>query len=249
MRLIGYLRVSTQSQVEGGLGLEVQRQAIAEFCVKHQHSVHFLADEGVSGTVPLQEREALTDALRMVRAGDANGLIVHRLDRLARLLVVQEAALAAFWASDAVVFEAGAGEIRRDDPEDPYRTALRQITGVVSELERRTVVARMASGRRLKRDRGGYVGGAPRLGLRAEEGVLVPAPAEAETIGRIAALRSAGLSWRAVIRVLEAEGRKPKRGGSWHPEVARRALKTKLQEEVDSTLQHVSPRVGPSVVG
>jgi DNA invertase Pin-like site-specific DNA recombinase len=61
--------------------------------------------------------------------GTAEGLIVARLDRLARSLTVQEATLGLLWRRGATVFSADNGEVHADDPDDPMRTAIRQVMG------------------------------------------------------------------------------------------------------------------------
>jgi DNA invertase Pin-like site-specific DNA recombinase len=96
-----------------------------------------------------------------VADGEADGLVVHRVDRLARELHVQEVALAhARSAGEHVkVFEvAEGGEIKRDDPHDPQRKFLRQVMGAAAELVRGMIAARLQGGRRRKAARGGYIG-------------------------------------------------------------------------------------------
>jgi DNA invertase Pin-like site-specific DNA recombinase len=88
--------------------------------------------------------------------------VVHRPDRLARELHVQEAALAHAWGlGDHVrVFEAAEGaEILRESPDDPQRRFLRQVLGAAAELERGLIRARLRGGQRRKQARGGYTGG------------------------------------------------------------------------------------------
>jgi DNA invertase Pin-like site-specific DNA recombinase len=225
MKVIGYIRVSTSGQAEDGLGLDVQRAAIHGWADRLSHElIEVIADEGISGTLQAHERPGLARALDLVRTGEVDAVVVHRLDRLARLLTVQEAALAAVWSADGRVFEVTGGEVLRDDPEDPMRTAIRQVMGIFSQLERATVVARMTAGRRLKAERGGYAGGAPGFGWTAQERDLVMEPDEQRTLQRVLELREVGLSWRKIAVVLADEGRTPKRAAVWHPETLRRLV-------------------------
>ncbi|HEV2928352.1 MAG TPA: hypothetical protein VGW74_06645 [Propionibacteriaceae bacterium] len=48
------------------------------------------------------------------------------------------------------MFTTDQGEVLRDDPDDPMRTAMRKMAGVMYELDRRLVVPRLRRGRRLK---------------------------------------------------------------------------------------------------
>ncbi len=224
--LIGYVRVSTDRQAEEGLGLDVQEGAIRAWCGAQGHALLVIhRDEGVSGTKDVEHRPGLANALAAVE-DLAEGLVVHKLDRLARSLSVQEAVLAQVWKHGGRVFAADSGEVLRDDPDDPMRTAMRQMAGVFAQLERAMIAARMRAGRRLKASRGGYAHGAPRYGFRAEDKELVPDGTEQATVARIVELRSQEppLSLRQIAATLEAEGRRPKRGERWHPKVLARIL-------------------------
>lgn len=224
--IIGYIRVSTDRQADEGFGLEVQEVVIRDWCSARGHElVGIHRDEGLSGSLDAGERPGLSAALETIESGEAEALVVHKLDRLARSLTVQEAALAHIWRSGGEVFSVDAGAVLRDDPDDPVRTAMRQMIGVFSQLERGMISARMRAGRRLKAERGGYAGGRPRYGYRAEERELVPVFAEQEAIRLASQLRCKGLSYRAIACELESAGFK-RRGGSarWHAIQVARAL-------------------------
>ena len=121
-----------------------------------------IRDAGVSGTT--DEREGLTEALAAVRYNGADGLVVHTLDRLARSLTVQEAALQQVWSAGGRVFTVDQGEVLADDPEDPVRTFVRQVLGAVSQLEAGMIARRLRRGRQHKAEQGGYAFGGPPLG-------------------------------------------------------------------------------------
>jgi DNA invertase Pin-like site-specific DNA recombinase len=95
------------------------------------------------------------------------------------------------------------------------RTALRQVQGVINELDRNMIRKRLRDGRRVKRERGGYVGGRPPYGYRAEGGELVEDEGEQQVIRRIRDLADSGFSTRAIADVLNAEGETLKSGGRW----------------------------------
>jgi hypothetical protein len=82
----------------------------------------------------------------------------------------------------------------------------------------------MAKGRREKKAQGGYVAGSPRFGMKAHDKALVVHEEEAEIIARIRALRDEGLSLRAIVRQLEADGVPSKLGARWHPTTVARLL-------------------------
>ncbi len=129
-RAIGYVRVSTERQAEKGSSLADQERLIRSWARTHGYrlvAVH--SDEGVSGTCDAVDRRGLTAALETLRGGQAEVLVVLTLDRLARSLTVQEAVLSHAWKAGAQVFTLDAGEVQQDDPDDPMRTALRQMMG------------------------------------------------------------------------------------------------------------------------
>lgn len=223
MKLVAYLRVSTDKQVEEGLGLPVQRAGIKAWAKANGHRIAaWYSDEGISGSNGVDTRVGLLDALAALKDGEAAGLVVYRLDRLARNLTVQETTLAAVWAMGSTVFSVDLGEVPRDDPDDPMKTALRQMIGVFAQLERGMIAARLRAGKRMKAERGGYAGGRPRYGFDAVDGELRPNPAEQEVIATARRMAGDGLSLRQIAAALTEEGHRPKAGAVWHPlQVAR----------------------------
>jgi DNA invertase Pin-like site-specific DNA recombinase len=226
MDLVSYLRVSTDKQVDG-YGLDNQRADIAKWCKVNGHRiVAEYVDAGVSGTLDPAERLGLRQALDdLCPPPLARGLVVARLDRLARSLTVQEACLQIAWQAGGSVFTVDAGEILADDEDDPMRTAIRQMAGVFAQLDRASLKKRLRAGRRAHMAKGNFGGGVPPLGLKAVEGKLVPDESEQETVTRIMELRNAGASYREIGAVLESEGRKTKRGGTrWTPPTVARIV-------------------------
>ncbi len=224
MRVVGYIRVSTDRQADEGFGLAVQEQEIRRWCREHGHRLACLyRDEGVSGSNGLDTRLGLADALDALRNGSARGLVVYRLDRLARDVVLQEQLLAECRKINVEVFSCSSSEsdLLRDDPSDPSRKMVRVIMGSVADYERSMIGLRLSAGRRRKAQSGGYAYGAPPFGWAAIDGDLVVDESETATVRRIAELRAVGTSLRAIAQQLEAEGHAPRRGLHWHPKVIR----------------------------
>jgi DNA invertase Pin-like site-specific DNA recombinase len=220
--------VSTDRQAEEGTGLGVQLDTIREWASAHSHKLTKpYSDEGVSGTNELAHRPALADAMMLLRQHKADGIVVYRLDRLARDLVLQEQLLREFRRLGADLYSTSEAENAYlvDDPKDPSRKMIRQILGVVSEYERSMIALRLRSARDRKALNGGYAGfGSPAYGLRSEGGELVAVADEQVTIRRIKSLRDEGKSIRETIAILDADGISPKRGGTWHPTTISRIL-------------------------
>ena len=229
MRLAVYCRTSTANGA-GSDSLEAQADVCRAWADEHGHEIAAVhRDDAISGSVGIEGRPGLHAALLALDSGEADGLIVHRLDRLARELHVQEVALARAWnAGDHVaVFEAVEGEIKRDDPDDPHRRFLRQVMGAAAELERGLIRARLQGGRRRKAARGGYIGGTrlhDRYGFKLVNGEYVADDAEQAVIARMAGLREHGATWAAVAAALNFDEIHPPSGAAWYPMTCRRIL-------------------------
>lgn len=82
--MLGYCRVSTAEQAESRNGLDAQRAAIDTEAARRGWTVEHFADEGKSGK---HVNEGLRDVLDLLAAGQADGLVVTKLDRLARSVI------------------------------------------------------------------------------------------------------------------------------------------------------------------
>lgn len=226
MHLVGYVRVSSDSQVDG-FGLVEQERAIRRWSRANGHRVIEVArDEGRSGSLHAEDRPGLSAALDVLHRPGVDGMVVARLDRLARSLAVQEAALAVAWRRGASVYAADFGEVLADDPDDPMRAALRQMVGVFAQLDRAQVVKRLRDGRRAKAAAGRHAAGSYPYGFagvgRGRDRDAAPLEAEQQAVRRILELRSAGQSYRAIAATLDAEGHRPRRAGSWSAAAVRK---------------------------
>jgi DNA invertase Pin-like site-specific DNA recombinase len=194
-RMVGYLRVSTEEQAQHGYGLDAQEHELRRAADFYGWELlELVRDEGLSGST--LERPGLQRALAMVAAGDADGLVVAKLDRLTRsvvdfgdLLEWFEDARAAFVALDVKV-----------DTSTPGGRMVAQVLVVVAEWERRTIAARTKAGLDALRAQGKPTG-RPSVADR---------PELAERIRRMR--DEEGLSLRAIADVLSDEGIPTARG-------------------------------------
>jgi DNA invertase Pin-like site-specific DNA recombinase len=123
------------------------------------------------------------------------------------------------------VFSVDGGEVHEDDPDDPMRTAMRQMRGVFAQLDRGQVVKRLRDGRKAKAASGRKAVGAYAYGTRGHgtgrERDAVADPVEAVAVRRIVELRQAGESYRTIAAALDAEGHRPRRAEQWSPMAVR----------------------------
>jgi DNA invertase Pin-like site-specific DNA recombinase len=81
---IGYIRVSTVKQGTKGVSLQEQRDAILRYAERNQLNVTTWLEE--METAAKQGRPVFNQALKLLRSGKAQGIILHKLDRGARNL-------------------------------------------------------------------------------------------------------------------------------------------------------------------
>ena len=199
---LGYMRVSTEEQADKRNGLEAQRAAIDAEAERRDWQVEHFADEGSSGKYI---NGGLRNALQLLAAGQADGLIVAKLDRLARSIVhaanVIEDAQAQGWS--LVVLDMNV---------DLTTAAGRMMAHTVvnfAQYERELISERTKAGLAAKKRRGERIG-RPRL---AQPGV----------VRRIVLDRNAGLSFDRIARALTTEGiLSPAGRPTWQPSTVRR---------------------------
>jgi DNA invertase Pin-like site-specific DNA recombinase len=213
-RALGYVRVSTTDQAERGQGLNIQRRGIREYCRAHRLLLlEILGDDGISGASGLQGRPGLAEALTRIERHEASVLVLFRLDRLARDLLLQETVVERLRLGGGSVVSVSEPDV---DSNEPTRILIRQVLGAISQYEKTLLKARMAAGRKLKAQRGGYTGGIPRFGYSAFRHEYVPLESEQRIISRIKVQRAEGATFQAIADGLNTDGLPAKLGGSWH---------------------------------
>lgn len=226
MNLAGYIRVSTEGQVDA-FGKDVQIEAQVRWAGLNGHTVtEWFEEDAVSGKTDGGDRPVL--AALLARADEFDGILFFDATRIARRLYVQETLLALVWATGLKVFTTTAGVLEEND-DDPTRIMIRQILGVVAEFEHRSIVKKLHGARRIKASRGGYIGGIPEYG-KSVVGVgkvaqFVQNDVESKVIREIGVAHSHGESLRSIARGLNASGVRTKTGKEWTPVQVSRIIK------------------------
>ena len=219
MKAIGYLRVSTQGQVDEGVSLAAQEAKLRAWAeLSSAAEVRLFRDEGISGK-RADNRPGLQAALAVVGKGDA--LVVYSLSRLSRstrdLLELAE-----------MVRERGADLVSLTEKIDTSGAAgkmIFRVLAVLCEFERDLVSDRTKAALRFKWTQGEKTGGDVPFGFRARDGRLIVDAGEQTIIRAIVRQHKHGGSLRAICRRLEHDGAKRKGGStSWHPETVRAIL-------------------------
>lgn len=224
-RVVGYIRVSTENQADGGVSLDAQRAKLEAYAMAMDLDlVGIEEDAGLSAKT--LGRPALQRALAMLDSGPAEGLLVAKLDRLTRSVRDLGELVDRYFASKCSLLSV-ADSI--DTRSAAGRLVLNVLTSVAQwereatgERTRDALAHLKASGVRL----GGEALGWERLDETDAEGRRVVRAVERDgaTIKRILELRAEGSTLRAIAERLTIEGHRTKRGGKWAPETVRLVL-------------------------
>ncbi len=216
LTLAGYCRVSTDNQKEEGT-IEIQQKALVEYAKANRHElVEVFSDEGISGAREPGERRGWIALYNYLDEHGAHGVLVYKLDRLARDLRIQENII-----HDLQVKKAKAIiSIKEPDMDstDPVRVLMRQILGSFAEYEKKVIAMRLRAGRLNKARKGRYAGGVAPTGYRAKEKELTIDAEEAQLVRAIFHMkRYRRMSLRAIAEKLNQQGiPTPKGGERWY---------------------------------
>jgi DNA invertase Pin-like site-specific DNA recombinase len=225
-RAVGYVRVSTERQADGGVSLDAQRAKLAAYAVAMDLDlVEIIEDAGYSAKT--LDRPGISRALAMLDAGEVDALLVAKLDRLTRSVRDLGALVERYFASRCSLLSVA-------DSIDTRSAAGRLVLNVlasVAQWEREATAERTRDALAQVKAEGVRLGGEA-LGWRRgdetdEEGrrVVVGVESEARTVARIVALRRDGLSLREIAATLTDEGYATKRGGEWAAATVRLVLR------------------------
>lgn len=219
MKVIGYVRVSTEEQATAGVSLDAQRAKLEQYASLYDlELVDVVIDAGASAKN--LRRDGLTSALAALDAGKAEGLLVCKLDRLTRSVRDLADLLEQYFGNRFALLSVA----EKVDTSSAAGRMILNIMATVSQWEREVIGERTSAALQHKISQGEHVG-APALGYEVAEGALRTVEGEQETVNRIAELHAEGLTLRDIAAKLTAEGRKTKRGGEWHPQTVARVIK------------------------
>jgi site-specific DNA recombinase len=187
-KLLDYIRVSTAEQSHKGRSLAGQRTRLQEVAAREGFELVRVIEEVVSGA---QERDGLAEAQARILAGEAQGLIFLKVDRVGRSMVHLLKVVNWAVANRVDLLSADEGwQVREGEQVDkmlPFRLAMAEV-----ELER------------------------IREGLKAARAKGVRLGRPAEHVGEIAQLatqlRRQGLTLREVAEELNRRGYRNRRG-------------------------------------
>ena len=223
LRVLGYIRVSTDEQATSGLSLINQQRRIEDYCKLYNLDlVRVKHDAGASGKN--LNREGMAAVLGELEQRSIDGVIAMKLDRLTRSLRDCAELIERFFTE-----KAGLQLFTVDEKIDTCTSGGRLVINVimsVNQWEREIIAERtknalqgkIARGERCGRVRFGYT-------LADDGKTLVPDPEEQKAIALLRQWDEDGKKYREMIEMLEEMGIDCKEPGSiWYPGTIRRIL-------------------------
>jgi DNA invertase Pin-like site-specific DNA recombinase len=206
MRVLAYIRVSTEEQSDSRAGLDAQRAAIARECKRRGWEiVETLEDAGYSAKD--LRRPGIRAALEQLERKKADGLVVSKLDRLSRSMID-------FTALMSKAQRQGWALVALDAPVDtttPAGEAMAHVLAVFAQFERRLIGQRTREALAQKKAQG------VRLGRPRQ---LPPTVRR-----RIKRRRKAGKSLSEIAAELNRDHVATAQGGArWYPSTVRAVL-------------------------
>lgn len=217
-RFISYLRVSTQRQGRSGLGLDAQREAVANYLNGGSWKLIQELIEVESGKS--KDRPKLAEALRLCRIYNAT-LLVAKLDRLARNVAFVSA-----------LMDSGVKFVAVDLPEANELTV--HIMAAMAEYEAKAISARTKAALAAAKAKGTQLGGLRwNLASVSKRGRAAALKVRKEKAGKraadllpvVQAIQNDGaVSLRQIAAVLNDRGITTSRGGQWSAVQVQRLL-------------------------
>lgn len=235
LRLIGYGRVSTDDQAEYGFGLPTQNLENTAYAERIGAAlVGYEEDPGISGTI--YPRPAMERALKRIEAGEANGLLVHRVDRIGRKLWIPPVVFERLLRAGARLLTVQDGEVTESN------VLMFSIRCGMAQTDYHQIVSNMRAGKRRTAESGlGMNRHTPPFGYhirqKIEQGIVQTDPGtyhileeQAATIRLIYLWCASGMTLVEICKRLQEKGIPPPRppkvrtAGTWLPNTVRRIL-------------------------
>ncbi len=218
-RVYGYVRVSTENQLEN-YSIEEQMQRIRSYCdAKGWTLLKIYTDGGYSGGNV--NRPALQSMLAAIKLGGADAVVVYKLDRLSR----SQKDTMALLEDELLAYNTDFISINENfDTSSSFGKAMIGILSIFAQLEKDQITERFTMGR-IGRGKAGYFhgGGNAPTGYDYVDGELIVNEFEAQAVKNIFSMFLSGKRINQ-IETLIAQ----KYGGSWTATKVRNILQNSL---------------------
>lgn len=231
MKIIGYIRVSTEYQAESKHGLDAQTFAIEKYASQSKSELkEIFRDEALSGSLSLERRPGMLNAINSLNKGDL--LVVAKRDRLGRDALVMAMIEAAVKRKGAKIISL-AGEGTEND--DPTGMLMRRMIDAFSEYERLIIGLRVSAALQAKKRKNERVGYIPYGFQLSENGIhLTENYSENILLQEMQLLRKSGISIRGIAKNLNDRNLLNRGGSKWnHSSILRVCIERMKRETVN----------------
>lgn len=172
-----YIRVSTEEQVEGH-GLDVQQSQCEAYAAAYGLIVvKVYTDAGLSGTLSVDDRPGMKEALRAASNGEIDIILFSKMDRIAR----KAGLILSIWEQ---IEKTGCSVVcvkERIDTTTAVGRMFRTVIAAFTELERDTILERTSDGMNKRAEEDGEKGGRLPYGYVRKEHLEID-PDEAQVV-------------------------------------------------------------------
>jgi len=223
VKVIGYCRVSTEEQSESGHSMGSQREKLKAYAALYDLELIEIIEDGGQSAKTLN-RPGLQRALQMLRSGEADGLLIVKLDRLTRSVSDWQTLIDGFFGE-----KAGKSLCSVSDSIDTRTAAGRLVLNVllsVAQWEREAIGERTRDALQHKRRQGKRAGQVPFGFDLADDGdTLLVNPREQAIVELMGLLRQSGQSYHKIAAILLRKSVPTKEPGSkWAAATVRNIL-------------------------
>lgn len=218
-KAIGYIRVSTEMQSDDGISIDTQQAKLNAYAELYDIDlVEMVVDAGESAKS--LERPGLQRALEMLKRGEADALIVMKLDRLTRSVADLGVLVEKYFKTAALLSVS-----EQIDTRSAAGRLVLNVLASVAQWEREAIGERTSEAMQHKKSQGLRVGSIP-YGYRLDDdgATLVEDEDEQRVIAMAQDLKGRGMSLRAVSSRLEKAGHTSRNGKPFHARQVSRLL-------------------------
>jgi site-specific DNA recombinase len=209
VKIIAYCRVSTEEQASQGYSLGAQEAKLRAYCDLYGHQLLEVVIDGGQSAKTLN-RPGLQRSLQALRDGQAEGLLVLKLDRLTRSVKDLGHLLEDYFSKFNLLSVS-----EQIDTSTAGGRLMLNLLASISQWERECTGERTKAALQHKKALGHKLG--------------APCLTDSVTIARLRELRAEGLTYEMVAETMNLEGHLTKRGGAWYSSTVYYVLKRDVQ--------------------
>ncbi len=220
---IGYVRVSTEEQAKEGISIDAQSEKLRQYADLHDiNLVDIIVDAGASAKS--LKRPGLDNALTMLQSGEADALLIYKLDRLTRSVVDLGRLIDEYFKR----YELLSVMDDLNTSSANGRLVLNVLTSI-AQWERETICERTAASLQYMKEQRRVYNHLP-LGYRDSDGMLQPIDDEQLTVAEIFNMHSKGMSMHKIANSLNERGIVGKRGGAFYASTIRAIINNPIHQ-------------------